>query len=185
MANLHITQAEPFLFIGDSLIEFFNWQKRFPDRKIFNFGISGETTEGLLARLPNVIQQVPSPGMVMIMTGINNVAMEDYSFLFTYRELISRLQRAYKQAAIVITSLLPVDLHYLGDAVPRLNRRLKDTALESKTIYLDLYPLFIDNDARIISSYYEPDGVHLSRAGYEIWAKALAEQVFPLLKNVP
>jgi len=176
-------QTEPFLFIGDSLIEFFNWQKRFPGRKIFNFGISGETTEGLLARLPNVIQQVPSPELVMIMTGINNVATEDYSFLFTYKELISRLQQAYKHASIVITSLLPVDLYYLGDAIPRLNRRLKETSLESKTIYLDLYPLFIDNDSRIISSYYELDGVHLSGTGYEIWAKALEAQVFPLLKN--
>lgn len=176
-------QAEPFLFIGDSLIEFFNWQKRFPDRKIFNGGIAGETTEGLLARLPNVIQQVPSPGLVMIMTGINNVAMEDYAFLFTYEKIISRLQQVYSQAPIVITSLLPVNLYFLGDAVPRLNRRLKDTARKSNTIYLDLYPLFVDNDSRIISSYYEPDGVHLSGTGYEIWAKALEEQIFPLLKS--
>ena len=77
MANLHIAQAEPFLFIGDSLIEFFNWQKRFPDRKILNCGNAGETAEGLLARLPNVIQQVPPPALVMIMTGINNVAIHE------------------------------------------------------------------------------------------------------------
>jgi len=37
--------------MGDSLIEFFNWQERFPDREVFNYGIAGETAEGLLARL--------------------------------------------------------------------------------------------------------------------------------------
>jgi len=177
--------AELFLFIGDSLIEYFNWQKRFPDREIFNCGIAGETAEGLLARLPDVIQKVSSPDLVMIMTGINNVAMEDYAFLTTYGKIISSLQKAYKQTPIVITSLLPVDLYYLGDAVPRLNRRLKDTARKSGAMYLDLYPLFIDNDSRIISSYYEPDGVHLSGTGYEIWAKALEGHIFPLLESKP
>lgn len=175
----------PLLFIGDSLIEFFDWQKRFPARKIFNCGIAGETAEGLLARLPDIIQQVQSPGLVVIMTGINNVAMEDYSFLFSYEKIISRLQQAYKQTVIVITSLLPVDLYFLGDAVPRINRRLKDLALQSGTVYLDLYPLFIDRNSRVISSYYEPDGVHLSDAGYEIWSKTIEENVFPLLENEP
>ena len=83
--------ADKFLFIGDSLIQFFNWQERFPDKNIFNYGIAGETAEGLLARLPNIINQVQSPALVMIMTGINNLSMEDYGFLFSYKKIIALL----------------------------------------------------------------------------------------------
>ena len=174
-------QANRFLFMGDSLIEFFNWQERFPDRKIFNYGIAGETAEGLLARMPSIIARVQFPDLVMIMTGINNVAMEDYGFLSTYEKIITRLREAYGQAAIAITSLLPVDLFFLGDAVPRVNRRLQDIAQNNNILYLDLYPLFIDENSRAITSCFEADGVHLSADGYEVWARALENIVFPRL----
>jgi lysophospholipase L1-like esterase len=45
--------------------------------------------------------------------------------------------------------------------------------------YLDLYPLFLGNDAKPVKKYYEPDGVHLSRKGYDVWAGALEAAVFP------
>jgi len=173
--------ANRFLFMGDSLIEFFNWQKRFPDREVFNYGIPGETAEGLLARLPNIISRIQSPDLVMIMTGINNVAMEDYGFLFTYEKIITRLREAYGQATINMTSLLPVDLFFLGDAIPRINRRLKEISENNNILYLDLYPLFIDENSRAITSCFEADGVHLSAEGYEIWARALENTVFPCL----
>ena len=173
--------ANRFLFMGDSLIEFFNWQERFPDREVFNYGIAGETAEGLLARLPNISDRVQSPDLVMIMTGINNVAMEDYGFLFTYEKIITRLRETYGQATIIMTSLLPVDLFFLGDAIPRINRRLKDIAQKNTILYLDLYPLFIDENSRAITSCFEGDGVHLSSDGYEIWARALEKTIFPCL----
>ena len=171
----------PLLFIGDSLIEFFDWQARFPDRKIFNYGIAGETAEGLFARLPYILPQVQTPSLVMVMTGINNVAMEDYGFLMTYPKIISRLRGAYEKTTIAIASLLPADLSFLGDAVPRLNRRLRETALQNKVLYLDLYPLYTDKNSRIINRYFEPDGVHLTEAGYEVWSQALEKELFPVI----
>lgn len=173
--------ANRLLFIGDSLIEFFNWQGRFPDKEVLNYGIAGETAEGLLARLPNIIDRVQTPDLVMIMTGINNVAMEDYGFLFTYEKIITRLREKYTQTTIVMVSLLPVDLFFLGDAVPRVNGKLKDIAQNNASLYLDLYPLFLDENSRAVTSYFEADGVHLSANGYEVWARALENTVFPSL----
>jgi lysophospholipase L1-like esterase len=173
--------ANQFLFIGDSLIEFFNWQERFPDREVFNYGIAGETAEGLLARLPNILGRGQAPDLVMIMTGINNVAMEDYGFLFTYEKIITRLKEAYGQTTIAMVSLLPVDLFFLGDAIPRVNERLKDIAQKNSILYLYLYPLFLDENLRTITSYFEADGVHLSPQGYEVWSRALENSVFSSL----
>jgi len=169
--------AQQFLFIGDSLIEFFNWQRRFPEAEVFNFGSAGETAEGLFARLPKIIDRIQSPDLVMIMTGTNNIAMEDYGFLFTYEKIIALLQENYAQATIVMTSLLPIELFFLGDAVPRVNRRLQDIARQKNIAYLNLYPLFLGKDAKAVTSYYEADGVHLSEEGYGVWAKALEDSV--------
>jgi len=173
--------ARQFLFIGDSLIEFFNWQNQFPDDQVHNFGSAGETAEGLLSRLPGIIRRVPAPDLVMIMTGTNNIAMEDYGFLSTYEKIISLLQENYEQTTIVMTSLLPIELFFLGDAVPRINRKLKEIARNSHIGYLDLYPLFLGKDSRAITAYYEADGVHLSHEGYKVWARALEDTVFSAL----
>ena len=168
--------------MGDSLIEFFNWQERFPDDQVYNFGSAGETAEGLLSRLPNIIKHIRSPDLVMIMTGTNNIAMEDYGFLATYARIIDLLRKNYGLATIVMTSLLPMEFFFLGDAVPRANRRLKDIAGDAKIVYLDLYPLFLGENSRPISAYYEADGVHLSEKGYEVWAGALETTVLPFLE---
>ena len=173
--------ANQFLFIGDSLIEFFDWQERFPGREVFNYGSAGETAEGLLARLPNILDRVQAPDLVMIMTGINNVAMEDYGFLFTYEKIITRLKEVYGQTTIAMVSLLPVNLFFLGDAIPRVNERLKEIAQNNSILYLDLYPLFLDENSRTIASCFEADGVHLSPQGYEVWSGALENSVFPSL----
>ena len=173
--------AGQFLFIGDSLIEFFNWQKRFPDKEIYNFGSAGETAEGLLSRLPNIISRFESPSLIMLMTGTNNIAMEDYGFLFTYEKIIDLLHKNYPLATIVMTSLLPIELFFLGEAVPRVNMRLKEIARDKNSLYLDLYPLFLGEDSSPNSHYYEADGVHLSEEGYETWARTLEDTVFPRL----
>ncbi|MDX1775273.1 MAG: GDSL-type esterase/lipase family protein [Desulfobulbales bacterium] len=173
--------AKQFLFIGDSLIEFFNWQNRFPGDKVYNFGAAGETAEGLYARLPGITRRLASPDLVMIMTGTNNIAMEDYTFLITYEKIIDLLQNAYNQTTIVMTSLLPMDFFFLGDAVFRVNKKLQHIAQSKNIVFLDLYPLFLDKNSKPVAAYYEPDGVHLSQEGYEIWAKALVDRIFPSL----
>lgn len=173
--------AKQFLFIGDSLVEFFNWQARFPDIQVHNYGSAGETAEGLFSRLPRIINRVKAPDLVMIMTGTNNIAMEDYGFLFTYEKIISLLQDNYQQTSIVMTSLLPIELYFLGEAVPRVNKRLTEIARDMNIIYLDLYPLFLNEAAKPIKTFYEADGVHLSMEGYEVWAKALEDKVLPTL----
>ncbi len=63
------------LFIGDSLIEYFDWQERFPKNSVYNMGVAGETVEGLYARLQVVYLQLDTPDAIFIMSGINNLAM--------------------------------------------------------------------------------------------------------------
>ena len=173
--------ARKFLFIGDSLIEFFDWRKRFPRDEVYNFGSAGETAEGLFARLPHITGRLAAPDLVMIMTGTNNVAMEDYGFPATYKKIIDMLQKNYGRAPIVITSLLPLEFFFIGDAISRLNRRLEDIARQKDIFFLDLYPLFLDKDSAPVRDYYDADGVHLSEKGYEIWARALEDRIFPAL----
>ncbi len=97
------------VFIGDSLTEWGDWGRRFPGYRVTNLGISGETVEGLLARRERIRTQIDNPDFIFLMTGINNIATEQYDIIPAYREIVRNLTTWYKQATIVVQSLLPVD----------------------------------------------------------------------------
>jgi lysophospholipase L1-like esterase len=161
------------LFIGDSLVEFFDWNARFPGHDIANLGRAGETVEGLLSRLGGMIRKHSSFDLVFIMTGINNAAMEDFGFLGSYRKVIEQLIAAYPGSTF-IHSLLPTLLPWISnESIEEVNRSLAAMAAEKKVEFIALYQLFIDGKGEPVKEYLLPDGVHLSDRGYAVWAAVL------------
>ncbi|MDX1763809.1 MAG: GDSL-type esterase/lipase family protein [bacterium] len=166
-----------FLF-GDSLFAFFDWQKRFPGEEIFNLGISGETVEGLLARLERGTPPSIAADLVFFMTGINNVAGGDVDFLPTYRRVVHRAKSAYPQATIFVHSLLPTRLEWIDNrAIDRINEGLQALAREEAITFIDIHRLFLERDGRARADYLLADGVHLSPLGYRAWAEALEQMI--------
>jgi lysophospholipase L1-like esterase len=159
------------VFIGDSLTEWFDWQRRFPDHTVTNLGISGEPVEGLLDRRDRVRASIDGPDFIFLMTGINNIAMEQYDIVNPYREIVRNLTTWYKRSKIVVQSILPVTLEWISNTVIKdTNRRLEQIAREYNAEYLDVSRLFVDAQGNPISRYLQEDGVHLSGAGYAVWA---------------
>jgi len=166
------------LFIGHSLIEFFDWQKRFPAHKVANLGVAGEMVEGLLRRIGSITGKHDSADLIFIMSGLNDVAMEEVGFFDSYREIIVRLKSSYPDARIYINSLLPTSVDFISNiSIWDINGSLKELADESGTEYLDIYRDFTHADGRVIREYLLSDGVHLSDKGYEVWAGVLEEVI--------
>jgi lysophospholipase L1-like esterase len=174
------------LFLGDSLIEFYDWEDRFPLKGVANLGIAGESVLGLLSRLEGIIKRYPSAGLIFIMTGINNIAMEDLDFFTAYREIIERLKDAFPGAGIYINSLLPVIVDFIPDgSIRKVNDSLKGLSADTDVGYLDVYGLFMAPDQRPVREYLLDDGVHLSGKGYEVWSKALEKIIRQYGDNRP
>ena len=160
------------LFIGDSLTEWFDWAGRFPAHRVQNMGISGETVEGLLDRVGRAIDACANAEMVFVMTGINNVAMDDVSFLPSYRRIVRSLRQGLPGARIYVQSVLPALLPWTDPGViGRINVQLSEMAGDEGAEYLDIHSHFTRAGVRECLS---PDGVHLSPWGYEVWALALS-----------
>ncbi len=169
-----MTMTDSLVFIGDSLTEWFDWQKRFPEHRVLNLGISGETVEELLERRDRIRELVRDPDTVFLMTGINNIASGQYDIFGPYREFMRNLTAWYKGAIIVVQSLLPVDFSWVGPGVIRdINRHLEKIVEEYGATYLDVYSSFVTDDDQPKSGYLQADGVHLSNKGYEVWAKVV------------
>ena len=159
------------LFIGDSLIEYFDWERRFPDHTVHNLGIAGETVEGLASRLKGIIRKVNPPDMVFIMSGINNMALGSSGFIDTYRTVLQEMKRAWPSASIVVHSLLPVLFKFISNEdIRHMNVRLKHLAAGERVLYFDIHAAFLDAKGRPVAALLEDDGVHVSEKGYRVWS---------------
>lgn len=167
------------LFIGDSLTEFYDWEERFPRYKVFNLGISGERVEELYDRLPRVFSKINEIDYVFIMTGINNIAMEDFNIISSYKNIVKDMTEYYNKATLVIQSILPIRLYWIDNKLIRaINLSLKEIAEEFNAEYLDVYSLFVTEDDKANRLYLLEDGVHISNRGYEVWSQAVEDYLF-------
>ncbi len=170
------------LFLGHSLIEFYDWQKRFPAHKAVNLGVAGETVEGLLSRIDRITREHPSADLILIMTGLNNIAMDDFDFFGSYKKIIEKLSSAYPSVRIFMNSILPVIVDFISnETIKNVNKSLKELPGETGVEFLDIYNLFLDGKGRAIKEYFLDDGVHLNDNGYEVWAKAVEEVIEQML----
>jgi len=162
------------LFIGDSLIEYFDWAGRFPGHTVYNLGIAGETVGGLRSRLKRIMAHIQPPDKVFIMTGINNLAMGDDDILDDYRAIVRAISSLYPAAAIYVQSLLPVLFPYItNEDIGKMNAKLRDMAAEQGSVFLDLHAEFLDEKGRPVPAYLLDDGVHVSDTGYRVWSAEL------------
>jgi lysophospholipase L1-like esterase len=136
-----------------------------------NLGISGETVDGLLSRKERIHSQIENPDVIFLMTGINNIANEQFEVLAPYREIVRNLTTWYKKAKVVIQSILPVEMTWISNNVIKdINRQLERIALEFHAEYLDVYNLFVDSNGIPKKGHLSDDGVHLAGEGYTVWA---------------
>ncbi|MDA8100514.1 MAG: GDSL-type esterase/lipase family protein [Nitrospiraceae bacterium] len=164
------------LFLGDSLTEWYDWERRFPACTVANFGLSGETVEEMLDRREPIRSRAGKPDYAFLMTGINNVLQEQYEFSASYRELVRNFTTWWKPGIVIVQSLLPVDYSFVSnDLIRDINRRLEAIAKNEGAEYLDVYSSFVDGQGRPKAGYLSEDGVHLAPTGYAAWSDAVEE----------
>ena len=187
------------ILAGDSLSLWFPPELLPEDRNWLNQGISGEVSNGLLQRLDFFDRT--QPDMILVMVGINDLirGLDDQEILTNYRQIISYLRRKHPQAEIVIQSILPHGaegttwegkeklLAIPNSRIRKLNQELNNIATKKGARYLNLHPLFTDQQGNLRSNF-TTDGLHLSPPGYLVWRTALQmytnQQLTPQLPQV-
>ena len=168
-----------FLFLGDSLIADFNWQARMHRFKILNYGVPGETVQGLRNRIPTITKDLASPDLILLMIGTNNLIIEDFRFMDSLRQIIVRLTSRYPCAEVIINSLLPCQLPWVSqERLQRINAETKNIASQTGSCYLDMFSKLKPN-----SYFFQSDGIHLTDKAYDIWSKCILEFVSFLIED--
>lgn len=174
-------RKQQVLFIGDSLTEWFQLEKHFPDVDIINEGIAGDTTYGVLERLDEIIEN--QVDMIFLMIGINDVfnGFQKDDIIENQELIIEQILTHVNGTKVIVQSLLPVNESmlgspgYLNKLIRYINKELKSHCDARKLTYLNLFPDFLEG--KEMKKEYTTDGGHLSEAGYDLWAEKIREYI--------
>lgn len=173
------------VFVGDSFIEFGQWQNLLKNSTIVNRGILGDNSFGLLNRVNDIIDLKPS--LLYINIGINDIAREIPANI-TFKNIctiVKQLKKTSPHTKIFVHSILPTNPihsehntelinHYnKNEQVIQLNNLLKEENKQCCFVYIDLYSLFEDENGNLKMEFADADGIHLNSKGYKIWADML------------
>lgn len=172
------------VFLGNSLTEGGQWDKYFPEAAPVNRGISGDNTEGILNRIDEIAGSYPA--QLFILAGINDISQNipNKQIIKHYRYIIQRVKDQSPETAIYIQSLLPINNdfgHYkrlIGKEkqIIKLNKELKKLASKEKIIFVNINPLYMDDQGKL-DAQHTNDGLHLTETAYSIWVGELQKYI--------
>lgn len=166
------------VFVGDSQIAQAEWHELFGDSPaVLNRGVSGDFTEGVLGRLPEVLRHKPLK--IFLLVGVNDLIHgTDLSKTeHTFRRIVQKIRTESPDTELFLQSVLPVNnkIRRSGthqEQVLTLNARIEQIAREYALPYLDIAEGLKDADGNLAAKFTE-DGLHLNGLGYAVWKQKL------------
>jgi lysophospholipase L1-like esterase len=167
------------VFLGNSITFWGGWNELLHTKHIKNRGIPGDNTFGILDRLDEVING--QPAKVFILVGINDIAknIPDSVIVKNYQRIITRIKAGSPRTKIYWQTILPVNdsfkkltAHYQHARIKSINEKAKALAVKENITLIDLYTVFAGPDGKL-PTHLSFDGVHLQKAGYDIWVDVL------------
>ncbi len=169
-------EAGGVLFVGSSSVRRWPLSESFPEQAILNRGVDGaELSE--VSRYVDELVLPYRPRLVVLYAGDNDLAhgKNPEAVLNAYRAFVAEVHRALPEAPILYLAVKPSLARWpLIEAVREANRLVAaDSAQDSSLAFIDIFTPMLDQDGRPLPELFASDGLHLSRAGYELWAEQL------------
>lgn len=175
-------------FLGDSITQGWEgsgkeaWNRDFAPFKAANFGFSGDRTEHVLWRLDNGELLGSKAKLVVIMIGTNNVGHGSSNAGQTAEgigAILKKLEKGLPQAKVLLLAVFPRS-NAPGDAmrlaVEGINVNIRKFDDGKRVFFKDISHAFVRHDGTL-RSMLMPDQLHLNADGYDIWAKAIRDDV--------
>jgi len=196
------------LFMGDSITDWWRragsegvanppmagktvFDKYFGAMKVANFGIAGDTTQGVLWRLQNGEGQGFKPKAIMLLIGTNNSGTGITAEIAEgVGAVVLELRKDFPDAKILLLGIFPRDFPTSGvrRTVLAVNPMIAKLHDGQHIFYLDIGAKFLDANGIIQPDIMAdmqnglPAPLHPTAKGYEIWAEAVKDKLAELMK---
>jgi N-acetylglucosamine-6-sulfatase len=184
--------AIELLFVGDSITDAWRhagqtlWDQHFAPLKAANFGISGDTTGGVLWRMQNGELDGYKARLIVMMLGTNNIARKhpNDEIVEGLRLIVQEFRTRQPQARVLLLGIFPRAAEPTSPyraAIKDINDKLAKLADDRNVFFLDIGDRFLAADGTLPAEVM-PDGLHPNFKGYQIWADAMAARVRQLMR---
>jgi lysophospholipase L1-like esterase len=182
------------LFLGDSLTHGWGgpgkaaWTEHFAPLEAEAFGIPADRVEHVLYRITHGELAGISPKVLVLMIGTNNLKSGDIrhppdQVAQGIAALLGEIRKRLPGSKVLLMGILPRQPQYewFPDARDQTNRRLAALAdADPQVRFLDIGGKMLGSDGRPDRTFYGSDLLHLSAAGYHVWAESAA----PLIREM-
>jgi len=167
------------------------FEKYFGGYRTANFGIAGDTTQGVLWGLKNGEGQGFQPKAVMVMIGTNNAGGTNYAGTLTGAEIaegvgavVLELRKDFPDAKILLLAIFPrgVPGDSVRDKIADANRIVSRLDDRKHIFYLDIGAKFLDERGYFLPDAFRADNLHPQAKGYDIWGAAVKDKIAELMK---
>lgn len=185
------------LFVGDSITDWFGnprgqtvpggevWKASFGDMKPANFGIAGDTTQGVLWRMQNGELEGFKAKAIVFMLGTNNINRNPPDEIVDGdRLIIEEFKKRQPQAKILLLGIFPRTAEATAPiraTIKDINSKLAKLADNKQVFYMDIGDKFLTPDGTLTTEIMA-DGLHPTAKGYQVWADAILPTVRNLMK---
>lgn len=164
-----------YLFLGDSITDFYDLDKYYEGLPVVNSGISGNTTEDILDDMKKRVYNY-NPSKVFLLIGTNDL-IHDISveeIVSNIEKIVNEINSNKPQTEIYVESVYPVNDNLDEDKVDvrnnddimEINKKIKEYCDENNYTYINMYDKLLDDDGNF-SEEFTDDGLHPNGKGYE------------------
>ncbi len=182
------------VFYGDSITEAMGYnpealgafQKDFAKENPTPLAIGGDGTQQLLYRI-NHGELQGEPKVAVVMIGTNDLgSLSTEQIKENTSQIIDSIQARSPNTKVLLMGALPRPI--AGDPgnvkVDATNKAISQLATPDGAVqFADINDNFLDANGNEVSSLYQQDGLHLSNAGYRMWANSIKDQLANMLNS--
>jgi lysophospholipase L1-like esterase len=179
------------LFVGDSITDGWRnagqpvWDQNWAPLKAANFGIGGDTTQGVLWRMQNGELDGFKAKLIVHMLGTNNLNRNPIDEMVDgNRLIIEEYRKRQPQAKVLLLGIFPRSpeaSHPNRALIKEANGKLAQLADNNQVFFMDIGEKFLTGDGTLTQEIM-PDGLHPNLRGYRIWAEAISGRVKELMR---
>jgi lysophospholipase L1-like esterase len=156
-------------------------EKYLPDVKYANFGIPGDSTQGVLGRLQGSLGQGHKPKAVLLLIGTNNNGNTAEEIAEGVGADVWELRRDFPEAKILLMGIFPrgaVPTDAGRVRVAQVNKIIAKLADNKNVFFMDLTPKMLTPEGKLVG-FRPTDNLHPVVEGFDIWISNAA----PMLKE--
>ena len=175
--DIKVKDDDNFVFLGDSITEYYPLKEYYENLPVVNSGIGGNTTDDILEDMENRVYKY-NPTKVFLLVGINDMKKEktEEEIFNNIVKIVDEIQKHRPKAKIYVESIYPINdsddekidqsslTNRSNDKIDTVNKKLEEKYKGSSVTYIDVNrELKEDNRLKLD---YTVEGVHITPLGY-------------------